>query len=103
MTSYISPPPMNPLSRLIAGVLAVLALAAAFFFGFIVLMVVVGAGLIGWLALWIRARWLGHGSAGAGHSGRPMGGADDRAGRQGDVIEGEYTIVSDEKDERDAG
>ena len=51
MTSYISPPPMNPLSRLIAGVLAVLALAAAFFFGFIVLMVVVGAGLIGWLAL----------------------------------------------------
>ena len=34
MPQYIAPPPMNPLSRLLAGILAVLALAGAFFFGF---------------------------------------------------------------------
>jgi hypothetical protein len=101
MTQYISPPPMNPLSRLLAGILAVLALAAAFFFGFVVLLIFVGAGLIGWLALWVRARWLGRRSGGAGHPKAPLGGADPRATRRGDVIEGEYTVVAGDEDEQD--
>ena len=37
MQYYIAPPPMNPLTRLLAGLVAVLALVGAFFFGLFVL------------------------------------------------------------------
>ena len=37
MPYYITPPPMNPLSRLLAAIVAVLALVGAFFFGVFVL------------------------------------------------------------------
>ncbi|MGD8357217.1 MAG: hypothetical protein PVJ33_05760 [Lysobacterales bacterium] len=79
---------MNPLVRLLAGVLAVLALVGAFFFGLFVLAVLVGVGIIAWLVLWLRMAWLR----------RKMrrGGRSAGSGRQGedDVIDAEYTVVS---------
>ncbi len=58
MPYYISPPPMNPLSRLLAAILAVLAMVGAFFFGVFVLAFAAGIGLIAWLAFSVRLWWL---------------------------------------------
>ena len=85
MQYQIAPPPMNPLARLLAGVLAVLALVGAFFFGLFILVFAVGLGLIAWLALWIRMWWLGRNRP----ADTPR--SDDRSG---DVIDAEYTVVS---------
>ena len=72
---------MNPLSRLLAGILAVLALAAAFFFGLLVLAFAVGAGFIVWLLLWVR-NWRN----------RRIHTGSDRT--TGEIIDAEYTVVS---------
>ena len=85
MPHYIAPPPMNPLTRLLASVLAVLALVGAFFFGLFVLVFAIGVGLVAWLSLWFRMWWL--------RRNRPV--EPPRAGdRSGDVIDAEYTVVS---------
>ena len=81
MPYYISPPPMNPLARLLAGMLAVIALAGAFFFGVFVLIVVVGVGFVAWLFLWIRMWWIR----------RKTPQSDER---KGEIIDAEYTVVS---------
>ena len=81
MQYYISPPPMNPLSRLLAGILAVVALAGAFFFGVLVLVFAVGVGLVAWLFLWIRMRWI-----------RQKPARSDE--KKGEIIDAEYTVVS---------
>jgi len=81
MQHYISPPPMNPLSRLLAGILAVIALAGAFFFGVFVLIFAVTVGLIAWLFLWIRMWWIR----------RKTPQSVDRSGK---IIDAEYTVVS---------
>ena len=107
MPQYIAPPPMNPLSRLLAGILAVLALAGAFFFGIFVLGLVAGLGLIAWLVFsirmwWLRKKFAGNLSGMGGMGG--MGGMDsqnreqDAGADNGDIIEAEYTVVS-RKDE----
>jgi len=99
MQYYLSPPPMNPLSRLLAGLLAVLALVGAFFFGIFVLALVVGVGLIAWLVLWIRMLWIRRKMpaadfrTGADHREDPASGARSSAG-EGEVIDAEYTVVS---------
>lgn len=89
MPYYIAPPPMNPLTRLLAGVLAVLALVGAFFFGFFILIFALGFGLVGWLALSLRLWWLRRKNPAA-----PAPGKD----RADDVIDAEYRVVS-RKDE----
>jgi hypothetical protein len=81
MQYHISPPPMNPLSRLLAGILAVLALAGAFFFGVFVLVFAIGLGLVAWLLLWIRMWWIRRKGI------RPVD-------QKGEVIDAEYTVIS---------
>jgi hypothetical protein len=85
MQYYISPPPMNPLSRLLAGVLAVLALAGAFFFGVFVLVFALSLGFVAWLFLWIRMWWMRRKGI------RPVD-------QKGEIIDAEYTVIS-QKDE----
>ncbi|MFB3076789.1 MAG: hypothetical protein ACE1Y4_02185 [Lysobacterales bacterium] len=82
---------MNPLSRALAAVMAVLALVAAFFFGLIVLALAVGIGLLFWLCIrlrlwWMRRHILPHDT---GPASTPQKGA---------VIDAEYTVVSRHKD-----
>lgn len=96
MQYRISPPPMNPIARLLAGVVAVLAVAGALFFGIIVLAVVLGLGLIMWLLLWLRMWWLGR-RGGPGPA-RPDAGAR-RGDDDGEVIDAEYTVVSRKDDD----
>jgi hypothetical protein len=85
MQYYIAPPPMNPLGRLLAGILAVLALAGAFFFGIFVFLLAMGLGLVAWLFLWARMWWLRRKQP-SEHQKEP-----EQAGK---VIDAEYTVVS---------
>lgn len=96
---------MNPLSRLLAGLLAVLALVGAFFFGLVVLALVFGLGLLAWLALTLRMWWLRRQLGGARGSPGPAEPPGDDPGqrgssREGNVIDADYEVVSrDEEDQ----
>jgi hypothetical protein len=99
MPYYISPPPMNPLSRILAGILAVLALVGAFFFGIFVLAFAVGIGLIAWLLFSIRLWWMRKKGVMGGLDGGPGSGPAHRPGQGSgeasrDIIDVEYTVVS---------
>ena len=82
---------MNPLSRLLAGVTAVLALVAAFFFGLVVLALAVGIGLLFWLGIRLRLWWMRRHIP-------PVDTAPAGAPQKGEVIDAEYTVVSRQKD-----
>ncbi len=83
--------PMNPLSRVLATVMAVLALAAAFFFGLIVLVLAVGIGLLFWLGIrlriWRMRRHIPQNDT-----------APASTPQKGAVIDAEYSVVSRHKD-----
>lgn len=82
MTRQLDGPAINPLGRILFGLLGVAALVGAFFFGLVILVVALGLGALGWLALSLRVWWLK----------RQMGRAGD------DIIEAEYRVVSSERD-----
>lgn len=106
MQHYLGPPPVNPLSRLLAGVLAAIALVGALFFGFFVFLAILGLGLVAWAVLWLRIWWIRRQAGPAGGFGRAGPRPADPSSRsrpesRGEVIEGEYTVVSDDKVRRD--
>ena len=82
---------MNPLSRALANVGAVLALAAALFFGLIVLALAVGIGLLFWLSIRLRLWWMRRHIS-------PLDIAPASKRQKGEVIDAEYTVVSRRKD-----
>ena len=87
---------MNPVSRILAGVLGIAVLAAAFFFGFIVLMLAAGLGVLAWLLLalrmwWLRRQWARHGPGVEAHR---DGWARPGSAREGEVIEADYEVVT---------
>jgi len=88
MPYYISPPPQNPLARMLALIIAVFAMAGAFMIGMVAFMVVAGVGLISGLAIWLRVAWikrkLGKSNT---HPQQPTA--------SGEVLEAEYTVVSE--------
>ncbi len=79
--------PMNPLSRVLATVMAVLALAAAFFFGLIVLALALGIGLLFWLGVRLRLWWMRRHTS-------PNDTVPAGTQQKGAVIDAEYTVVS---------
>jgi len=99
---YLASPTANPVSRILAAVLAVLALVGAIFFGAVVLALALGLGVLIWLLLtvrfwWLRRQWSGASSSAPrdGTTGRPGG-----AGRHdGDVIEADYEVISRSPDD----
>jgi uncharacterized iron-regulated membrane protein len=86
----LPPPPLNPLARVLAGLLAALALAAAFFFGLVVLALAVGLGLLAWLVMTLRVWWLRR----QGEVGADGGSGAQAEVRRGEVIEADYEVVS---------
>ena len=95
MRYYLEPPRMNPVARVLAGLLAVAALVGAVFFGLIIFAAALGLGLLAWLILSVRMWWLRRrmtrGAPGAADAVR-----DPRARRAeaGEVIEAEYEVIS---------
>jgi Flp pilus assembly protein TadB len=96
MPYYLNPPPSNPLSKLIAAVIAVLALMGSFILGFAVLLVVAGIGLLLAIAIWVRVfmikRRLKKQGVHFEDMSRPVQ-------RTGDVIEAEYTVISERQED----
>ena len=104
MQYQLGPPPMNPLSRLLAAIAGALALVGAFFFGFFILLAALAIGLIAWAAIWLRVWWIRRKLAAGGQVPPGFGGQTvDRTGtttRSGDIIDGDYEVVSrDDKKE----
>ena len=98
MPLYIQPPPGNPLSRVLTALAAGALLALAFFFGLVVLALAVGLMLLAWLALAVRGWWL------RGRSPVPPGDGnaqDGGAGGGGQVLEGDYEVVSRHDDDEE--
>jgi len=97
---YISPPPRNPLTAAIAAVFGAIVLAGAFFLGFFVLLVVAGIGLVIWLGLVIRFKWLEHKLRKQGGDPWARKHGQQKSGDQsGSAIEGEYTVVSRDRED----
>ena len=91
MVYYISQQPLNPVMRVFAALFAVLAFIGAFFFGLIILAVVVRVGLLFWLGIRLRMWWIM----------RHMPPPEDSSSVppvQSEVIDAEYTVVSKEQD-----
>lgn len=99
MQYQLGPPPMNPLSRLLAAIVGAVALVGAFFFGFVILLVVVAVGLVAGLVIWLRVWWIKRKLVAGGDSqvpgfGEPPSRQPDPAHPSEDVIEAEYEVVS---------
>ena len=97
MPYYISPPPQNPLSRLIAAVVAVFALVVSFMIGMAALLVVGGIVIVAGIAIWLRVAWI---KRRLRKSGVDLGVNRAAGEKPGNVIDAEYTVVSDSKDEQ---
>jgi len=92
MPYYISPPPQNPLTRILAAIIAVFALIGSFMIGLAALLVVAGVGLIAGISLWLRFAWIRRRLQKNGMG--PVAGVDNSR-ESGQVIDAEYTVVSD--------
>jgi hypothetical protein len=94
---YLPPPAGNPLVRLLAALVAAFMLGLAFFFGLIVLAVVAGLILLAWLLLTVRVWWLRRrGSLPPDFQAEP---AEHKTSGPGQVLEGDYEVVSRNDDE----
>jgi len=98
MPYYISPPPQGPLTRVITAIIAAFVLVGAFMIGMAALLVVAGVGLIAGLALWARIAWIKHRLR---KSGVDLNMKMDIPKESGHVIDAEYTVVSDSRDQRE--
>ena len=98
MPYYISPPPQNPLSRFITAIIAIFVLAGAFMIGMAALLVVAGIGLIAGIAIWLRVAWI---KRRLRKSGVDLGVNVDISRQSGQVIDAEYTVISETQDQPD--
>ena len=92
MPFYISPPPRNPLTAILAALAGGLLMVGAFFLGFVVLVVALGLGLLIWMAVLVRVKWLQRRVLKQGVD--PFSRAGQRGGSQTEALETEYTVVS---------
>lgn len=90
----LGPPPMNPFTRILAGLFGLVALVGAFFFGFLILAVAVAVGIAAWIAIRLRIWWLGRRAGPGASTPGQAPGETSRKESGGSVIEGEYKVVS---------
>jgi len=98
MPIYISPPPQNPLVKVVTAIVAVVMLVGAFMIGIAALLVVAGLGLIAGIAIWIRVAWI---KRQLRKSGVDLSESMNSQQTSGHIIEAEYTVVSDQQDPND--
>jgi hypothetical protein len=100
MPFYISPPPRNPLTGILTGIVGMLLLAGAFMLGLVALVVALGVGLLVWLGIYIRILWAKHQLARQGIDPADNGPfAQGRPPGQADSLEAEYTVISKKRDD----
>ena len=91
MPYYISQQPANPVTRVLAALMAVIAFVGALFFGLIIVAVVAGLGLLFWLGLRLRMWWLMRNRP-------PEQSRTASRPTESQVIDAEYTVVSKRQD-----
>lgn len=97
MPHYISPPPQNPLTRIIAAIIAVFVLIGSFMIGMVALLVVAAVGAILAIAIWLRVMWIKRRMKKEGvNFDRPV----DMSQNTGQVIDAEYTVISETDDQK---
>jgi len=92
MSYYISPPPQNPLTRIISAIIGIFVLAGAFMLGIVALLVVAAVGLIAGIAIWLRVQWI---KRQLQKNGVDLGLSKDAPATSGHIIDAEYTVVSE--------
>lgn len=92
MPQYISPPPQSPLSKIIAAIIATFVLVGSFMIGIVALVVVACVGLVIGIAIWLRVAWIKRRFR---KSGVVFETPVDLSNKPGQVIDAEYTVVSD--------
>ena len=97
MPYYISPPPQNPFTRLIAAIIAVFVLVGSFMIGVAALLVVAAVGLVQAIAIWIRVAWIKRRMKKEGVN---FGANVDMSQKPGNVIDAEYTVISESEDQK---
>lgn len=100
MPYYISPPPQNPLTRILAAIIAVFMLIGAFMIGMVALLVVAAIGVVAGLAIWIRVAWMKRQMRKNGINPDPFQTQTRASSEQvsGQVIEAEYTVISEKEE-----
>ena len=96
MPYYINPPPQNPLVRFLAAIIAVFALVGTFMLGMAAFLVVAGIGVVAGVALWLRVAWI---KRKLRKSGVDLGAGPDIPKAPGQVIDAEYTVISETQDQ----
>jgi hypothetical protein len=97
MPNYISPPPQNPVMRILTAIITVIVLAGAFTLGFAALVIVAGIGLVAGIVIWLRVLWI---KRQLRQNGVDLSMNDIPQAQSGNVIDAEYTVVSDSEDQR---
>ena len=90
---YITPPPMNPVSRILASLFGILVLVGAIVFGFFVLLGGIILGVLAWGAFAIRRWWLRRKGVEI-----PLNTPQDSGSGNSETIEAEYTVISRRRD-----
>ncbi|MDX2417276.1 MAG: hypothetical protein QNK19_07435 [Xanthomonadales bacterium] len=98
MPYYISPPPQNPLTRILTAIIAVFALVGFLMLGMVALLVVAGVGLVAGLVLWVRVAWV---KRRLQKSGVDFSSVPGEHTESGDVIDAEYTVISTQEHQQD--
>jgi hypothetical protein len=97
MPYYISPPPQNPLARIVAAIITVFALIGAFMIGMAALLVVAGIALVAGIAIWLRVAWI---KRKLRKSGIDLNMKMDIPRNSSQVIDAEYTVISKHQDQK---
>lgn len=100
MPSYISPPPRNPLSALLAGIVGIAMMIGAFMLGFVALVIAMAVGALVWAGVYLRIWWAKRQLAKQGIDptvSNPFNSPNPPS--QSDSLEGEYTVVSKKQED----
>jgi hypothetical protein len=101
MRYYLSPPPASPVSRILAGLLAILVLVGVFFFGLVILAAALSLGFLAWFVLTLRTWWFGRTADRPLTAGevRGEGGSSEADARQRDAIDADYEVISRQEED----
>ncbi len=100
MPFYISPPPRNPLTGILAGVVGVFMMIGAFMLGFVVILVAVSVGLLIWIGVYIRVWWMRRQMIKQGIDPATVGPFANRPAQgETDILEAEYEVISKKQDD----
>ena len=104
MPYYINPPPQGPIARIIASIMAALMLVVAVTLGLVAFLVVAALAALAGIAIWLRVAWIKRQMRKSGidpNAGFRPGAQANPSADAGRVIDAEYTVVSDSREQRD--